>query len=152
MKKFLLLFCLMFGMGIMSVSAQSSDNAAVDVFCNVWTSAAAKAKAATTAAEAQSCIENVESTLTDEQSLIVMAGFSDPLSEADKTRIKSALFDCIYVIAEKEMLASPGELSANELELAKQMLPGAIKMVVDPIVDKSNTLEEVINNMAAINM
>lgn len=141
---------MIFSLGLATVSAQSDTHRqAIDRFCSIWEKAAADAQASKTAAEANAIIENAGNALDTDDSVAMMSVISEPLTADEKTRIKDALYKAIYVVTEKELENTP-DATPEQLAMVKQMVPGMVRGLLDPIVDKSETLADVLTNLSSM--
>lgn len=151
MKKLFLLFVMLLGLGISTASAQTDTHkAAVNAFCSLMDRAAVNASKAKTLDEFSASIENVD--MTQDESLALMAGISDKLTTADKTRIKESLNKLMLVGTKMAMAEEGGAATAQEAAMMEAMIPAAVNALVAPIVDNSNTLADVFANLSKLAM
>ena len=90
--------------------------------------------------------------MTQGESLALMAGISDKLTAADKTRIKESLNKLILVGTKMAMAQEAGAATAQEAAMMEAMIPAAVNALVAPIVDNSNTLADVFANLSKLAM
>lgn len=153
MKKLFLLFVMLLGLGISTASAQTDTHkAAVNAFCSLMDRAAVNASKAKTLDEFSASIENVGENMTQDESLALMAGISDKLTTADKTRIKESLNKLMLVGTKMAMAEEGGAATAQEAAMMEAMIPAAVNALVAPIVDNSNTLADVFANLSKLAM
>ena len=153
MKKLFLLFVMLLGLGISTASAQTDKHeAAVNAFCSIMDRAAVNASEAKTLDEFSASIKKMDENMTQDESLALMAGISDELTAADKTRIKESLNKLILVGTKMAMAQEAGAATAQEAAMMEAMIPAAVNALVDPIVDNSNTLADVFANLSKLAM
>ena len=144
---------MLLGLGISTASAQTDKHkAAVNAFCSLMDRAAVNASKAKTLDEFSASIEKVGENMTQNESLALMAGISDKLTAADKTRIKESLNKLMLVGTKMAMVQEAGAATAQEAAMMEAMIPAAVNALVAPIVDNSNTLADVFANLSKLAM
>lgn len=144
---------MLLGLGISTASAQTDKHkAAVNAFCSIMDRAAVNASKAKTLDEFSASIEKMDENMTQGESLALMAGISDKLTAADKTRIKESLNKLILVGTKMAMAQEAGAATAQEAAMMEAMIPAAVNALVAPIVDNSNTLADVFANLSKLAM
>lgn len=153
MKKLFLLFVMLLGLGISTASAQTDKHeAAVNAFCSLMDRAAVNASKEKTLDEFTASFEEAAENMTRDEKLALMAGISDKLTAADKTRIKESLNKLMLVGTKMAMAQEAGAATAQEDAMTEAMITATVNAMVAPIVDNSNTLVDVFANLSKIAM